>query len=245
MSAAPELLRLRGELERRFGTAIVPRPGVEIEPAPPGFGTGVRALDALVPEGICRGLLTQWTGGAGSGRTAAVRAAVLAACAAGERVALVDAGATLDPADWCGGAGHPPSLWIARPPSPGREEEGAWVAEALLRTGAFALVVLDGAPLAPADAHRLRALARETGAALLVSGGGEGGWRADLRLEFGGPRAEGAGLMPGGRFRRRAGVRVAKGWGARTGTGEIELVHQPTHRLHPHSREPDRRPGPG
>jgi hypothetical protein len=245
VSAAPDLLRLRGELERRFGGAILPRPGESVEEARPGFRTGVAALDALVPEGIPRGLLTLWTGEAGCGRTAAMRAVVLAACAAGERVALVDAGATLCAADWCAGDGQPPTLWVARPPGPGREGEGAWVAEALLRTGAFALVVLDGAPLQPAEAHRLRALARETDAALLVSGGVEGGWRADLRLQFAPPQRQESGLAPGGAFRRRAGVRVAKGWGARTGERELELVHEPTHRLHPHSREPDRRLGPG
>jgi hypothetical protein len=117
------------------------------------------------------------------------------------------------------------------------------VAEALLRTGAFALGVLDGAPLEAAQAHRLRALARETEAALLVSGGKEGGWRADLRMEFDRPAAPG-GLAADGRFRRRARVRMAKGWGARTGERDLELAHEPTHRLHPHSREPDRRPAP-
>jgi hypothetical protein len=244
VSAAPDLLRLRGELERRFGGAILPRPGHGAPERRPGFPTGVAALDALVPEGIPRGLLTLWTGEPGAGRTAALRAAVTQACAAGTRVALVDAGATLDPADWCGGGGQPDALWVARPPAPGREDEGAWVAEALLRTGAFGLVVLDGAPLETAQAHRLRALARETEAALLVSGGTEGGWRADVRLEFHRPAATG-GLAADGRFRRRAGVRMAKGWGARTGERDLELVHEPTHRLHPHSREPDRRPGPG
>jgi hypothetical protein len=243
VSAAADLHRLRGELERRFGSAILPRPGERTAEARPGFRTGVDALDALVPEGVSRGLLTLWTGEATSGRTAALRSTVLAACERGERVALVDAGATLDPAAWCGGGESPATLWVARPPAPGREAEGAWAAEALLRTGAFALVVLDGAPLEPPEAHRLRALARETDAALLVSGGREGGWRADLRLEFRRVPA-GPGLAAGGRFRRRAGVRVAKGWGTRTGERELDLVCEPPHRLHPHSREPDRRPGP-
>jgi hypothetical protein len=242
VSAAADLHRLRGELERRFGSAILPRPGERAAEARPGFGTGVDALDALVPEGIPRGLLTLWTGEATSGRTAALRSTVLSACERGERVALVDAAATLDAAAWCENGESPRALWIARPPSAGREAEGAWAAEALLRTGAFALVVLDGAPLEPPEAHRLRALARETDAALLVSGGREGGWRADLRLEFRRAPA-GPGLTAGGRFRRPAGVRVAKGWGARTGEREVHLAYEPPHRLHPHSRPPDRRPG--
>ncbi|MDB4950273.1 MAG: hypothetical protein JWM27_2922, partial [Gemmatimonadetes bacterium] len=89
MSAAPDLLRLRGELERRFGAAILPRPGQGTQEARPGLPTGVGALDALVPGGIPRGLLTLWTGQAGGGRTAALLRAVVHACAGGARVALV------------------------------------------------------------------------------------------------------------------------------------------------------------
>src|SRR4051812_47062385 len=85
VSAAADLTRLRGELERRFGSAILPRPGERAAEARAGFRTGVDALDALVPEGIPRGLLTLWTGEATSGRTAALRSTVLAACGRGER----------------------------------------------------------------------------------------------------------------------------------------------------------------
>jgi hypothetical protein len=48
---------------------------------------------------------------------------------------------------------------------------GAWCADVLLRSGAFALVVLDGAPmLARGVAVRLTRLAREADAAFLVLG---------------------------------------------------------------------------
>jgi hypothetical protein len=242
LSAAPDLFRLRAELERRFGGAILPRPGQPAEAAPPGFATGVWMLDALVPEGVPRRAISLWTGQATSGRTAAVRLVVERACALGERVALVDATRTLDAAAWCAGGSSAPGLWVARPPTAGSADEGAWVAEALLRTGAFALVVLDGPPPAPVEAHRLRALARETGAAILVSSETDhAGWRADVRLEFRRGPGGGAGLRVGGRFRRRGGVRVAKGTGARTGERELELVHEPPHRLHTGPFAPDRR----
>ena len=239
-SAAERLDRVRTELEKRFGAAIRPLPGSQPGGAA-GFRTGVRALDQLLPGGVPRGAVTLWTGEAGAGRTAAVRALVERARRQA-RVALVDATLTLDPAAWCDEEGRSPAgVWVARPPAPGHEEEGAWVAESLLRTGAFGLVVLDG-PLPDATAvHRLRALARETGAALLVSAGGAAPWRADVRVEFRRDANAGPGLGTGARFRRRAGVRLAKDAAARVGEREVELVHEPAGRLALRFA-PDRRP---
>jgi hypothetical protein len=227
-SAAESLDRVRAELEQRFGAAIRPLPGTAPGPGHgDGFRVGVRALDQLLPGGVPRGAVTLWTGEASAGRTAAIRALVQRA-GRSALVALVDATLTLDAAAWCGSDGRPPAgLWVARPPAPGHEQEGSWVAESLLRTGAFGLVVLDG-PLPDATAaHRLRALARDTGAALLVSAGGGAAWRADVRLEF--RRASDAepGLATGARFRRRSGVRLARDSAARTGEREVELVQEP------------------
>lgn len=242
-AAAVKLDTLRLELEKRFGSAIRPLPGTAPETARPGFRVGVRALDQLLPHGVPRGAVTVWSGEATSGRTAAVRALVEAA-ARQARVAVVDATRTLDAACWCGADGRSsPAVWVARPPADGHAHEGAWVAEALLRTGAFGLVVLDGPAPDPASAHRLRALARESDAALLLSTGeGSPGWRADVRVEF--ARAEpatGPGLTTGGRFRRRSGVRLARDTGARTGAREMELVHEPSNRVRPIPFAPDRR----
>src|SRR5687767_10687679 len=168
-AAAPDLDLLRAKLEARFGTAIVPLPGQAPSREVPGFRTGIAAVDALLPEGVPRRALTLWTGEATSGRTAAVHALVTGACRQA-LVALVDAGCTLDAAAWCGPGGRSaPGLWVARPREPGRAGEGAWVAETLLRTGAFGLVVLDGPLPAAVEVHRLRALAREVDAAMLVS----------------------------------------------------------------------------
>lgn len=244
MSAAPDLNRLRTELEKRFGSAIRPVPGTAPERERPGFRTGVRAIDQLLPAGVPRRAVTLWAGEATSGRTAAVRALVEAAC--GEAlVAVVDATRTLDADGWCGADGRSaPGVWVARPPDAAHAAEGAWVAEQLLRTGAFGLVVLDGPPPDPTEAHRLRALARETDTALLVSTDArDAGWRADLRLDFRRAAEAGAGLRTGGRFRRRSGVKMAKGTGARTGEREVELVHEPVARLRPPPFAPDRRAG--
>lgn len=240
MSAAVDLSLLRARLENRFGAAIVPAPGRAPAREGAGFRTGVAALDALMPGGVPRRALTLWTGEATSGRTAAGRALVEAVCRVA-RVALVDATATLDAAAWCGADGRSaPGLWVARAPGPERAGEGAWVAEALLRTGAFGLVVLDGAAPDGVEAHRLRALARDTDAALLVSVGEGVPWKADLRLEFR-RTGRGAGLEAGGRFRRPAGVHAGRGAGLRAPEREVELVHEPADRLHP-DPSPDRRP---
>lgn len=238
-AAAHDLTRLKQELEKRFGSAVTPFRATD--EARPGFRTGVRALDQLLPAGVPRGALSLWTGEETSGRTAAVRALVEAATRQ-VLAAVVDATRTLDPAAWCGPHGHSaPGLWVARPPSPEGEMEGPWVAEALLRTGAFGLVVLDGPAPDPTEAHRLRALARETSTALVVSAPhAPAGWKADVRLEFrrGG---EGGGLGIGGRYRRRSGVRLARGTGARTGERKVELVHEPPSLLHAAPWTADRR----
>lgn len=242
MSAAIDLSALRARLEERFGAAIVPAPGQAPSREQPGFRTGVAALDALLPGGVPRRALTVWAGEGTAGRTAAMRALVEAACRE-TRVALVDATGTLDPAAWCGPDGRSrPELWVARPPSAEHAAEGAWVAETMLRTGAFGLVVLDGPAPASTDAHRLRALARETDTALLVSTGGPPPqWKSDVRLEFRRVGEGRVGLGPGGRFRRPSAIRMARGEGARAGEREVELVHEPSNRLHP-DPGPDRRP---
>ena len=62
------------------------------------------------------------------------------------------------------------ALWVVRPTDSTR---APWCADLLLRTGAFALVVLDGAPVLPrVVAVRLAQLAREADAVLLLLGDG-------------------------------------------------------------------------
>jgi recombination protein RecA len=90
----------------------------------------------------------------------------------GAWVALVDASRTLAASDWARvGGREAEGLWVIRPTDPAR---AAWCGDLLLRSGAFGLVVLDSAPtLARKVAVRLTRLAREAGAALVVTGDGE------------------------------------------------------------------------
>lgn len=140
--------------------------------ATPGLPTGVTTLDAALPGGgLPRGRVTELLAPAGLGKTTLARTVAVATLRTGHAVAWVDAARTLDPRDWVDvDAGGGDALWVVRPADPAR---AAWCADLLLRTGAFALVVLDGAPvLARTVAVRLAQLARDADAALLLLGEG-------------------------------------------------------------------------
>jgi hypothetical protein len=134
----------------------------------PGLPTGVSPLDAILPGGgIPAGRITELLAPPGLGKTTLARSLVLATLRRGGAVAWVDATRTLDPRDW---AAPDEGIWMVRPPDPAR---GPWCADLLLRSAAFALVVLDGAPVLPrVVAVRLAQLAREADAALLLLGDG-------------------------------------------------------------------------
>ncbi|MDQ8155166.1 MAG: hypothetical protein P3B98_10950 [Gemmatimonadota bacterium] len=132
----------------------------------PGLATGLAALDAALPEhGLPRGRLTEITGAPGSGLTTVARHLVATTLRAGWWVAYVDATRTLAPRDWAALGSHE-GLWVVRPEDGTR---GAWCADVLLRSGAFGLVILDGAPaLSRTVAVRLVRLARASDAAFVV-----------------------------------------------------------------------------
>ena len=151
-------------------------------PAMPGLATGVPALDAALPGGgLPRGRLTEITGTPGSGLTTFARQLVASTLQAGWWVAYIDAARTLAPRDWAALGAHD-GLWVVRPNEPAR---GAWCADVLLRSGAFGLVVLDGAQALPrAVAVRLVRLARTSDAAfvLLSADGQRAGVAGALQL---------------------------------------------------------------
>lgn len=151
-------------------------------PAMPGLATGMPALDAILPNhGLPRGRLTEITGAPGSGLTTMARQCVAAALQAGWWVAYIDATRTLAARDWAA-LGRHDGLWIVRPGEPTR---GAWCADVLLRSGAFGLVILDGAPaLSRPVAVRLVRLARASDAAfvLLAPDGQHAGVAGALQL---------------------------------------------------------------
>ena len=192
-----------------------------------GLATGVPALDALLAGGgMPRGRLTEVVGARGSGKTTFVRRVVEETVARGLWVAYVDAARTLAPRDWAH-LSEGDGVWMIRPRDAAR---GAWCADVLLRSGAFALVVLDGAPPLPHRvALRLVGLAHEKDAALVVLGDEGGGSRlaGALRLAVS--------LAPG----RRIAIAVEKG-GTRQRV-EVSCAIDMARRLCAHPAVPDRR----
>ncbi|HLA91032.1 MAG TPA: hypothetical protein VJL28_11445 [Gemmatimonadaceae bacterium] len=221
-------------------------------PGTPGLATGLAALDAaLATGGLPRGRLTELVGAPGGGKTTLVRRMVARAVADGWWVAYVDAARTLAPRDWV----HTPALWVVRPRDAAR---GAWCADVLLRSGAFALVVLDGAPvLARAVAVRLTRLAREADAALLVLGDGtkasELAGSLRLRVQRAVPQAHPPPRVQpmtrrrpiaGGAadFTRRISVVIEKGGPYQTViAGEVDRGIEVARRVRTHPEVPDRR----
>ncbi|MGQ0641466.1 MAG: hypothetical protein ACT4P6_11995, partial [Gemmatimonadaceae bacterium] len=134
--------------------------------------TGSTGLDrALATGGIPRGRLTEVHGPLGGGSTTLARAVVTQAIRGKLWVAYIDAARTLAARDWAA-LGNSGRFWVIRPPAP---EKAAWCADVLLRSGAFALVILDAAPpLTRAVGIRLTRLARDRHAALLALSEGEG-----------------------------------------------------------------------
>lgn len=198
-----------------------------------GLSTGIAALDAaLAKHGVPRGRLTELLGRRGSGKTTLLRELAHATVSRGLGVAYVDAARALAPRDWAS-LGTDDGFWVVRPRDPAR---GAWCADILLRGGAFALVVLDGAPpLTPPVATRLLRLAHDTNTALVITGIGDAAAPATrlagaLRLRV--ARA---------RQRRRHAIAITVEKGGRRTTVEVEYVVSVARRVCAHPEVPDRR----
>lgn len=157
----------------------------------PSLPTGLAALDALLGGGLPRGRLSELQAPRGQGRTTLLRSLVAHTLATGRWVAIIDAQRTLAPADWArlaspsatgpGSIGRtpPPSrnagpseletsrLAVIRPADPAK---ASWCADVLLRSGAYALVVLDGVPALPRNiVLRLTRLAHDRQVVFLIA----------------------------------------------------------------------------
>ncbi|MCC6245513.1 MAG: hypothetical protein IT353_21945 [Gemmatimonadaceae bacterium] len=151
---APQLAALRSQLQ-----AVVAQGRTAGDP----WATGVAAVDRALGGGIPRGRLTEVVGALGAGKTALLRQVVAGVLRTGGWVAWIDARRTLAAAPF---AELGERLVMIRPREPRRS---AWCADLLLRSGVFALVVIDGAPpLSRVHGVRLAQLARERDAACVV-----------------------------------------------------------------------------
>src|SRR6476661_8441147 len=201
--------------------------------------TGLAELDALlVNRGIPRGRLTEITGAKGSGRTSMLRTLVTAVATGGRWVAYIDATRTLAPRDWAHIGSERAPLWMIRPANPAR---ATWCADLLLRSGAFALVVMDGAPpISRVLAVRLTRLARDVGAAFVVTGehGGDAtGSSVRIRLAARDP----ARAAPGSGKRSERSTTITLEKGGKRRTIEVSYGRAVARRLCSHSEVPDRR----
>ena len=207
------------------------------------LATGVEALDAkLLGGGLPRGRLTEVIGARGSGKATLLRQIVAETLRQAGWVACIDATRTLAPRDWAH-LGEDDGLWMIRPRDPSR---AAWCADVLLMCGAFALVVIDSAPVVSRSvAVRLTRLAREANAALVIAGeeGGTSLLGGAARLHV--RRAERRALHPPPTVReRRMTILVEKGGGGVGGTHrtvEVSCAIGVARRLCTHPEVPDRR----
>lgn len=178
------LADLRQRLADEAVTILAPGKGsLESGKGSERIPTGSTALDrALATGGIPRGRLTELYGPLGGGSTTLARAIASQSLQTKGWVAYVDAERTLAPRDWAA-LGRTGRFWVVRPTTP---ERAAWCADVLVRSGAFALVILDSAPpLTRAIGIRLTRLAQDRHTALLVLSEGESHSRllgAALRL---------------------------------------------------------------
>ena len=161
----------------------------------PSLPTGLTELDAMLGGGLPRGRLSELQAPRGQGRTTLMRALVAHTLATGRWVAIIDAQRTLAPADWArlaspsasgpGAIGTTPApsrqgqrpdsetsrLAVIRPADPAK---APWCADVLLRSGAYALVVLDGVPALPRNVVlRLTRLAHDRQVVFLLAGDAE------------------------------------------------------------------------
>lgn len=160
MERGERLSALRGALARRFPAALpVWEERAEVMP------TGVADLDRILPGGgLPRGRVTEWLCARSGGSATLLRALLQAALGRGDAVALVDGGRTLAASEWVEVA-REGELTVVRPPEPG---DALWCAELLVRSGAFALVVLDGLAVPLSLAPRLAHQVREAGCVFLL-----------------------------------------------------------------------------
>lgn len=155
--------------------AVRPASRLDVRPRPEMISTGVAEVDALT-GGIPRGCLTEIWGGASSGKTSLMLAAMASATRQGETCVLIDASDSFDPASGqAAGVDLRRLLWVrcgdccqlsaisrqeslsikAKKQSEGRLEQVLKATDLILQSGGFGLIVLDLAGIAEKFVQRI------------------------------------------------------------------------------------------
>ncbi len=204
--------------------------------------TGIAALDGALPGGgLPRGKLTAWAPAAGA--AAVLRSACRAVLAGGERAAWVDGTETVT-FGWAAADARGP-LPVPLLVQPSDRMNALRCAELVLRSGAFALVVLEtarGAEPLGTETVRLTRATREGGAALVVltERGSMAALRVTSRLLPGAVRWQRGPFGLAAPVEARAEVRArALGWSARAEVAFVVAAYDVRDALD--HRPPDRR----
>lgn len=160
---------------RKLDVTLTAAPGALAPPPERLAPTGCPNLDGALGGGLRRGHLSEIAGAASSGATTIAVAAMTAAAARGEAVALVDAADTFDPASAAAcGLDLSRLLWVR---DTGDASRALKAFSLILQAGGFGLVILDLADVPAAALRRYpwttwmrvaRMVERSDTAALLV-----------------------------------------------------------------------------
>ncbi len=129
-------------LNKKYGERTIVRVGDKARAPIPVIPTGIYSIDNGVIQagGIPRGKITELYGPTGGGKTTLTLHTIAEAQALGMQAAFVDAEHALNPQYAASLGVDVDSLYVCQPDS---GEQGLDVAESLVRSGAFGLVVVD------------------------------------------------------------------------------------------------------
>lgn len=200
--------KLREELEQLF-----PGKWLSGGESPRALKSGIEHIDNTLAAGLIRRHLTEWVGGASSGKTTVLRSICANWCATGLSIIYVDTFDRLLASDWSE-IGSPSNFWVLRSSRNGLNgqqinagnstkydcvKNALWACEQLIRSRAFDVVIIDLADRGVITSNiyaRLKRSLERSNASLIVlrdndsddslsSQSSSSGWGANSRVDFG------------------------------------------------------------
>lgn len=173
--------------------------------------TGIESFDKTFAAGLVRRQITEWTGGASSGKSTVLRTICANWCASGLNVIYVDTFDRLLPSDWSdvardtsgrfwvlrsgAAANYPANRASTTPPAFNQYDllkNALWGCEQLIRSRAFDVVIIDLADRGMVTSNiyaRLKRSLERSNASLIVlkddPSNGSQSWGASAQMQFG------------------------------------------------------------